>query len=106
MNMKYLVDRGAVWRELIQTHPMGFDNDDIAEAFKNAPTVDAVEVVRCKDCRLSRPVHREDGSVSEGILHCFTGRGYQQNVFGREYSVISPNSFCGAGKRKMDAEVG
>lgn len=69
------------------------------------PEVDAVEVVRCRDCEFSRLVHLEDGSVFEGTLHCFTGRGYQQNVFGREYSVISPNNFCASGRRKMDAEV-
>lgn len=71
---------------------------------KDTPTIDAVEVVRCRDCDFSRPVYQENGSVFEGPLHCFNGRGYQMNTFGREYSVISPNNFCASGRRKMDAE--
>lgn len=74
---------------------------DISEA----DAVNAVEVVRCKDCRFSGPVRQEDGSTFIGPLHCHTGRGYQMNVFGREYSVINPYNFCASGKRKMDAEV-
>ena len=69
------------------------------------PTIDAVEVVRCKDCDFSRPIYQENGGVFERTLHCVHGRGYQQNIFGREYSIISPNSFCAAGSRKTDAEV-
>lgn len=49
--MKDLVDREAIWNGLIYAHPIGFNNDDIAEAFKNAPTIYATEVVRCRDCK-------------------------------------------------------
>lgn len=102
-----LMEMGAGCLPIFEKGISGVTGDEstIKDYIDEAPTIDAVEVVRCKDCRLSRPVHREDGSVFEGTLHCSTGRGYQQNVFGREYSVISPDSFCAAGKRKMDAEV-
>ncbi len=32
--------------------------DDVMEAVDNAPTVDAVEVVRCKDCKFCEPFKR------------------------------------------------
>ena len=83
--------------------------NDCLESFcsivKYAPAVDAVEVVRCKDCKFSIPVVQKNGSALEGTLHCLHGRGYQMNAPDREYSFISPNNFCGSGRRKMDAEV-
>ena len=72
---------------------------------KDTPTIDAVEVVRCKDCKFSIPVYQKNSSALEGTLHCLHGRGYQMNAPDREYSLISPNNFCGSGRRKIDAEV-
>ena len=41
------------------------------EDLSNAPTVDAVEVVRCKDCRWARSQdHREPTETPKGYLIC------------------------------------
>ena len=46
-----LINREAVWELLDITCPLGIDNDDIAAAFRAAPTIDAILVIRCKDCK-------------------------------------------------------
>lgn len=96
------------------------ERDMFIEAVEDSPTIDAVEVVRCKDCIFWKPRHIKlnDGSereylpgedlveVSVGInvgSKCMVdeGRGYgcDKSVFRGEYD------FCSRGERKMDAEV-
>ena len=93
---------------------------EVRRVICNVPAVDAVEVVRCKDCIFWKPRHIKlnDGSereylpgedlveVSVGInvgSKCMVdeGRGYgcDKSVFRGEYD------FCSRGERKMDAEV-
>lgn len=85
--MRDLVDRGRVMNDLFDAHPIGFNSDDIADAFKNAPTIDAVEVVRCKDCKRYR------------------GTNYGFMVCGKFDVISCEDDFCVWGERKMDAEV-
>ena len=54
------------------------------EAIDSAPTVDAVEVVRCKDCEYSYNI--------SGWWRCSHG-----TCCGR---VVSPDFYCAEGKRK------
>lgn len=57
-------------------------------AVKDAPTVDAVEVVRCKDCKYSTP-----DIMSEDYIACW------------ERNTVMPNDgFCSYGKRKEVSE--
>lgn len=56
---------------------------------ETSPTVDAVEVVRCKDCKLS-----EHLLWSSQYVHCI--------LTARNVSIYG---FCNHGERKMDAEV-
>lgn len=96
--MRDLVDRGRVMNNLFDAHPIGFNSDDIADAFKNAPCVDAVEVVRCKDCK-----HR--GIVSECPM-CYTEDSYDED-YGYDYWDVDKtvdDGFCHCGE-KWDAEV-
>lgn len=53
----------------------------------DAPTVDAVEVVRCKDCKRYR------------------GTNYGFMVCGKFDVISCEDDFCVWGERKMDAEV-
>lgn len=53
----------------------------------DAPTVDAVEVVRCKDC--------EYCGHFDGLLYCDNSRGLAGSV--------SPEGFCSYGERKDNA---
>lgn len=84
------------------------------------PAVDAVEVVRCKDCVYWKPRHIKlnDGSErayfpgesyvgitvginvgSQCMVDEYSGYGCDKSVFRRE------NDFCSRGKRKMDSGV-
>ena len=54
-----------------------------------APAVDAVEVVRCKDCK-----HRKDINIIGGgysVMHCTLSYGLP---------CVEPNDFCSYGERK------
>ena len=59
---------------------------DIYNAIKNAPTVDAVEVVLCKDCRYR--IH--DEVTNEWFC----------NSFHSGFVYAKPNDFCSYGERK------
>lgn len=52
-----------------------------------APTVDAVEVVRCKDCTFCKP------SAAPGRFFC---------DWHRDYFETFPDDFCSHGERKAD----
>lgn len=65
--------------------------DDLKKALDNAPTIDAVEVVRCKDCK-----HTTRSKVSpEKIICCLT----------KMCGTVDPDYFCADGEREIDAEV-
>lgn len=65
----------------------------LVEAFqtviKSAPTVDAVEVVRCKDCKMLGPYLR-----SGKYVYC-----------DRTCMIVREDDYCSYGERKIDAEV-
>lgn len=48
--MSDLISRSVIWETLEMEHALGITNDDIAEAFRDAPTIDAAQVIRCADC--------------------------------------------------------
>lgn len=56
---------------------------DGEEVIKNAPTIDAVPVVRCRECK-----HHEDEEI--GMIYC-------PNVLG---GWVAENWFCADGERK------
>ena len=69
-----------------KANPLVFDRQEYAhgwncaiEIIQNAPTIDAVPVVRCKDC----------GTYSRGT--CWIMRG-----------KMNPNDFCSYGERRSD----
>jgi hypothetical protein len=64
--------------------------DTILGCFAEAPTVDAVEVVRCKDCK-----HREH---YDALLYC----GHIRGLAG----CVKPEYFCPYGERRTDGSEG
>lgn len=64
-------------------------NDPIVIAAKCAPTIDAVEVVRCRDCKLYK--HLDSAVPNE--LFCKVYGGVQ----------TEPDDYCSYGQRKDDA---
>jgi hypothetical protein len=61
---------------------------EIDQEIALAPTVDAVEVVRCKDCK-----HHEH---FDALLYCGHTRGLAGSV--------APDNFCSYGERRMSHE--
>lgn len=53
-----------------------------------APTVDAVVVTRCKDCRSCRELNRKD-AYAEGVLWCMN-----------RSNGVWPDDFCSYGERR------
>lgn len=60
--------------------------DEIREALETVPSVDAVEVVRCNDCK------HFDGECCDR---------YADETLGYSHST-QPNFFCACGERKTD----
>ena len=59
-------------------------------AVENAPTIDAVPVIRCKDCK-----YKDDGIDEDGIpfLKCLSGRSY---------GGTRKNDYCSWAERKEE----
>lgn len=60
-----------------------------------APTIDAVPVVRCGQCKHSRELDRSDpyeNSFVEGCVWCMMGRG----------DGVAKDQFCDEGEQKED----
>lgn len=74
---------------------------DAYEAFadmaEDAPAVDAVEVVRCKDCKHSGMYAFGCGSKEQ--LACLE---IEEDGFVGMASAVDPNGFCSAGERRTD----
>lgn len=70
------------------------DVQTVRDILADAPTIDAVPVVRCKKC-----------------CHCketvdYKGPGLFCSIWGREWQRVQPNDFCSYGQRKeTDHEV-
>ena len=77
-----------------------FKMQELCKAVKavaeNAPTVDAVEVVRCKDCNRCETFYPEKQADKEAIQvwFCKLYRNYRR-----------PNDFCSYGERKEDVNA-
>ena len=84
-NEKRLIDAYKL-EDLLRSNIARYHNkDDVIAAIAGQPTVDAVEVVRCKDCkyfRKGRPLRHECKKVGGGM--CYP----------------TPNDFCSYGERR------
>ena len=76
-----------------QLHTPLYKADDIYKALDEAPTVDAVEVVRCKDC-----VYYQEGKLLAPNKFCFRLKHPKEN---RQIGYnFSPDDFCSYGERR------
>ena len=89
-----LIDADALKRAFCN-HCDGGDGDEPCTEpcvdiglIETAPTVDAVPVVRCKDCVYKKCVNDSNG---EGLEYC-----------GLMFCIITDNFYCGHGERKED----
>ena len=66
---------------------------------EKAPTIDAVEVVRCRECKNGAPLPEEaKAEFSPGVMRCLAGRGDCD-----KYCTTWEDGFCDEGV-KMDAK--
>lgn len=79
------------WDALDETQEPNLLIDAMIRETQDATAVDAVEVVRCKDCK-----HTTRSKVSpEKIICCLT----------KMCGTVDPDYFCADGEREIDAEV-
>lgn len=83
--MSRLIDADKLERQEYWGNERCFDYVD-AEDIDNAPTVDAVEVVRCKDCKYNR-----------GSKKCLNPDSF--------FAVSKDDDFCSYGERKDKADA-
>ena len=85
-----LIDSDKFILALMDASLSSVDEDTILDLVDSIPTVDAVPVVRCKDC-----IHGFFHNSSGGMYCCTSPAGL---------SLETPNSFCCYGERKEDKD--
>ena len=66
------------------------DVQTVRDILSDAPTIDAVPVVRCRECH----------HCKETMDH--KGPGLFCSIWGREWQRVQPNDFCSYGQRKIE----
>lgn len=71
---------------------------DVRQSIKNAPTIDAVEVVRCKDCKWC--VDKQE------IYNCGYCECVDRDIIAdrKEFEVVYLDDYCSYGERKEDKQ--
>lgn len=110
--MPRLIDADALRKELAgwieNTNPEELNSADRAiidciVTIDAAPTVDAVAVVRCRDCRFAQPISERAARAfdAERVRDCTAQRGDWKMVYG--FSVVAADGYCDEGERKEPA---
>ena len=94
-NEKRLIDANALIKEANADGAYGYVD---AKQIADAPTVDAVPVVRCRDCIHAVEIEKDyiGALFIDGTKQCELGRG--DPFFG--YSIITNDGFCDSGERR------
>ena len=91
-----LIDADALIHDL-KEHKIPF-NADINEAIIVAPTVDAVEVVRCRDCKWWDKDDNDLYGYCMAMKHGYMSANWEIGIY-RKYKG---NFYCADGERKTD----
>ena len=96
-NEKRLIDANALIEEAYAEGAYGYVD---AKQIADAPTVDAVEVVRCLDCKHHRDkTEQEQQYLVEDILICTSPDATEDC-----WNAVWPDHFCSYGERKEGAD--
>lgn len=79
-------------------HPgeLCYSEVDVANILLHAPTVDAVEVVRCRECKHHRDKNEQERKyLAEDILICTSPDATEDC-----WNAVWPDHFCSYGERK------
>ena len=100
MSERRLIDANAL-KTRINNVPMHGDTEvfydimsELVAVVAAAPTIDAVEIVRCRECKNSSRIASEK---EDGLRHCWSGRGTNK---GDGMSRVRSDGYCDDGKRK------
>ena len=91
---KRLIDANALIKEANTDGAYGYVD---AKQIADAPTIDAVEVVRCEFCKNAEPYDCTINGTAHRLYECKKDKaaiGYNK--------VVANNDFCSCGKRKED----
>ena len=116
---KRLTDANALLEEktILWDEALGFCECVLVDDIVKAPTVDAVEVVRCKDCKNFKPAHfkADDGTEtpwdetfswdnrSDGIYHGGKCKHDRNTAYGqKDMAFRKPDDFCSYGERRTE----
>ncbi len=99
---KRLIDAYAFYKKFVNDTPTITMGEQryvatwrISDLIADSPTVDAVEVVRCKDCKYCERDHTLDGGGDE-YYYCW-------NCV-MEHGQARANEFCSYGERRPDGQ--
>ena len=96
-NEKRLIDAGALSvRVMDASYLDNQDEDVIWNLVQDAPTIDAVEVVRCKDCKQLMLWRKPTDKV---IGECFIRK---MNSEDEQFCMVGADDFCSYGERKTN----
>lgn len=98
-----LIDADAIFNgELLLVSNKAYDAvHAVIERINNAPTVDAVEVVRCKDCYYCAT----EKSFGKEYLYCDAFYEHAEGDLIGASLMVEPNHFCSWGERREDADT-
>ena len=104
--MARLIDADAIIDFIDMAHTRNtletcFSERDVVDMLESAPTVDAVEVVRCKDCKYQRKVWIEDKRYKFGGFLCVSC-DRNDDIFASHTVDGDDNDFCSYGERKNE----
>ena len=97
MAEKRLIDANAMRDDWLENgeNEYVYDTNAVLDSIDSQPTVDAVEVVRCKDCKYADTERKNatEKRYFKSILFC-------RNFCGDEPLAMWPEDFCSYGERK------
>ena len=94
-----LIDADALIKEAYADGAYGYVD---AKQIADAPTVDAVEVVRCRECKHHRDKNEQEQQyLVEDILICTSPDATDDC-----WNAVWPDHFCSYGERKEGADNG
>lgn len=101
MEKKEYIERGAVLEKNMYGNTAPITHRTYAEMLiQSAPAADVVEVVRCKNCKHSRPINKLNPPEKYFKDDCIVCEC--ENCVGDEPMVYVPYHFCSYGERKEE----
>lgn len=97
-----LIDADEAYKVLTDYyhHKTEIQHDALKEAIERVPTVDAVEVVRCKDCSWCATVK----SFGKEYLYCDAFYDHADGNLTGVSLMVEPDHYCSWGERKNETD--